>query len=181
MIENKNKMLEHSLVYGLIIGLVIVLYQIVLYIFGMLNNNALGNVIFFLLVIGIFFSVKHYRDHVNGGFLNFGKAFQTGFLTCVFLGVIGAVYNYFQYKYLSPHLINDLLTMAQESLLNKGYPEGQVELQSTILEKYMTPLVLSIAYFFRLGFWGAVLSLVIAAIIKRDENPLQSRNPGSDI
>jgi hypothetical protein len=179
--EKKNKMFSHSLKYGVVIGIGIIIYQLILYIFGLLNNTTLGNVIFFLLVIGVLLSVKHFRDHLNRGFLNFGKAFQIGFLTCIFTGIISAVYSYFQYKYLSPHLVNDLLTVAQESLLNKGISEEQVELQSTILEKLMTPAFLSIAYVFSMGFWGSILSLVIAVVLKRDENPLLPPNPGSNI
>lgn len=177
----ETKILRHSLMYGLITGIVIIVYQIALYVFGMLNNNSLGNIVFFLLVIGILLSVKHYRDHINKGFLNFGRAFRTGFLTCIFTSVVGAVYTYFQYRYLSPHMVGDLLTLAQDSLLTKGISEEQVELQSAILEKIITPTFLSIAYIFSMGFWGAILSLIIAAILKKDENPLQTRNPEIDI
>jgi hypothetical protein len=177
--KNKNQVFNNSLIYGLIIGCLTVLYQAVIYIFGMMNNNALGNIVFFLLVIGILLSVRHYRDHVKGGLISFKEAFNVGFLTSTITGIIGAVFSYFQYKYLSPHTVNDLLAVAQESLLSKGIPEDQVELQSAILQKIISPTFLAIAYFLSMLFWGAILSLVTAAILKREENPLKSNDSES--
>jgi predicted membrane protein len=180
--ERKKSILMHSLIYGFITGSVMAIYQLVLYIFGMTNNNTLGNVVFILLVIGILLAVKHYRDNINGGFLNFGNAFSTGLLTCVFAGVIGAVYSYFQYKYLSPGLIDELYSMSKESLLNKKdiYTEEQMKLQLIILEKMMTPAFLSIAYIFSMTLLGSILSLVVAALMKRKKNPLLPDNFKSD-
>jgi hypothetical protein len=177
--EKKNKLLEYSVVYGLILGLIIVLYQIMLYFFGLLNNNILEPVIFFLVVIGTMLAVRHYRDSVNGGLLNFAKSYQIGFFTCVITGIIKAIYTYFQVKYLSPNLADEALTLAQESLLNRGYTDEQVELGSTILKNHIH-LIVSISDFIRICFWGALLSLVIASIMKRDENPLQTRNTGNN-
>jgi glucose uptake protein GlcU len=174
--EKKTTILNHSLFYGLITGALIAVYQLAIYIFGMANNKNLGNIAFFLLVIGLLLSVKHYRDQVNNGYLNFGKAFTAGLLTCVFAGVVGAVYSYFQFKYMSPQLIDELLAMTQDNLMTKGIPDSQIEMQSAIMEKLMTPLFLAFAYLFSMVFWGSLLSLVAAAIMKKPENPLTSNS-----
>ena len=42
-----------------------------LYFFGMANNDKLQSVIFFIFPLGVYFSVRHFRDRVNDGFLNF--------------------------------------------------------------------------------------------------------------
>jgi hypothetical protein len=179
--DNKISIFKHSLIYGFATGGLIAVYQLVIYIFGMANNKSLGNISFMLLVVGILLSVKHYRDHVNQGFLDFGKAFTTGLLTCVFAGVIGAIYSYFQFKYMSPHLIDELLALTEDKLIRKGLTETQIEMQSMLMKKIMTPIFLSISYVFSMAFWGSLLSLLVAAIMKKPENPLINKNVDSDI
>jgi drug/metabolite transporter (DMT)-like permease len=147
----------------------------------MANNKSLGNISFILLVVGILLSVRHYRDHVNEGFIDFGKAFTAGLLTCIFAGVIGAIYSYFQFKYMSPHLIDELLAMTQDKLITKGLTDAQIEMQSALIEKIMTPLFLSISYVFSMAFWGGLLSLLIAAVMKKPENPLKTNNSEIDL
>jgi len=126
-------------------------------------------------------SVRHYRDHVNDGYLDFSKAFKAGFLTCLFAGLVGAVYSYFQFKYMSPQLIDELMSLTQDKLISKGIPESQIELQSAILEKIMTPLFLAFSYIFSMAFWGALLSLLAAVIMKKPENPLKADNLNNDL
>jgi hypothetical protein len=179
--DKKTSIFNHSLFYGLLTGAVIAVYQLIVYFFGMANNKSLGNISFFLLVVGILLSVRNYRDQVNLGYIDFGKAFTAGLLTCIFAGMVGAVYSYFQFKYMSPHLIDELLALTQDKLISKGLTEDQIEMQSALMEKIMTPLFLSISYVFSMAFWGALLSLLIAAIMKKPENPLITNNSDSNI
>ncbi|MGD2036160.1 MAG: DUF4199 domain-containing protein, partial [Bacteroidales bacterium] len=135
----KNIFLRHSLIYGGIIGATITVYQILLYIFGMTNNKTLENVALFLFVLGIFIAVRRYREIESNGTISFGNAFKVGILTCLFIAIIGGIYSFFQFKYLSPHLVDEIIELSQERLLNKGIPDSQVELQSGLLEKIVTP------------------------------------------
>jgi hypothetical protein len=170
--ETKNPQFRHTLNYGLIIGGVIAIYQVLLYVLGVANNKPLGNVAFFLLVIGLYVSVKHFKEDFGGGFINFGLAFKVAFLTCIFSSVIGAIYTYFQYKYMAPQLVTELMELSQESLMQRGIPDDQVELQTMILQKMMTPGILALLYIVGMAFWGSLLALVTAAVLKKTDNPL---------
>ncbi len=114
--EIKNIQLKHTLIYGSIIGVTIALYQVLLYVFGMANNKTLENVTHFLFVLGIFIAVKRFRDQESEGIINFQKAFTTGLLTSMFVAIIGAIYTFFQLKYLSPNLLQVVIDLFQERL-----------------------------------------------------------------
>ena len=103
--DQKNRKLKHAVKYGLITGGVIVLYQLILYIFGMLNNQKLNNITFFFIVVGLLPSVKHFRDRIQNGTINFGKAFGLGVLTCLFIGIAVSVFTYLQFKFFSKLII----------------------------------------------------------------------------
>lgn len=170
--EIKNKQLRHTLTYGAIIGGTIAFYELLLYIFGMTNNKTLEKVSLFLFVLGIFITVRRFRELESGGVISFKGAFLTGFLTCIFIGLIGAIYTFFQFKYLSPYLINEVKEIFQENLLNKGIPDDQIELQSNLLEGLLKPGIIAVLSFFGSIFWGSIMSVLVAILLKREENPL---------
>ncbi len=168
----QNIQLRHTLIYGAIIGGTITFYQVLLYVFGMTNNKTLENVTLFLFVLGVYITVKRFRDGESEGVISFKKAFTTGFLTCLVIGIIGAVYTYFQVKYLSPNLLEEIIELSQERLLNRRASDSHVELQSAFMDKMITPAFVAFASVFSSLFWGSVMSLLVAALLKRDENPL---------
>ncbi|MBA7529787.1 hypothetical protein ES705_21986 [subsurface metagenome] len=170
--EIKNIQLKHTLIYGSIIGVTIALYQVLLYVFGMANNKTLENVTHFLFVLGIFIAVKRFRDQESEGIINFQKAFTTGLLTSMFVAIIGAIYTFFQLKYLSPNLLQVVIDLFQERLFRSDISEDQLEIQFALVEKLFTPAL--VAWFSVLSylFIGAIISLIVAVLLKRDENPL---------
>ncbi len=159
---------QHTVKYSLYTGGAIILFLLLIYVFGMMNNPRMPNIALFMFVAGIFISVKRYRDHENGGVLSFGRAYGTAVLTCVFTGIIWAFYEYILYKYLSPGLLETRIEEMQELWLNSGVSEDLIELQSRLF----TPFVMGISYLFSAAFWGSVLSLPLAAMLKRETNPL---------
>lgn len=168
----KDIRVKHALIYGAIIGGTITFYQILLYVFGMTNNKSLENVSLFLFVLGIFITVKRFRDIESEGVISFKKAFSIAFLTCVVIGIIGGLYTYFQFKYLSPNLMEEIIELSQEKLLSKGIADDQVELQSALMDKFLVPGVVAFLSVLSSLLWGAIMSLIVAALLKRNENPL---------
>lgn len=164
---------QHTVRYSLYTGGAIVLFLLIIYMFGMMNNPRMPNIALFMFIAGVFISVKRYRDHESDGILSFGRAYGTAVLTCVFTGIIWAIYEFILYKYLSPGLLETRIEEMQELWLNSGVSEELIELQSRLL----TPFTMGLSYLFSAAFWGSVLSLPLAAMLKRDNNPLAGKRP----
>jgi hypothetical protein len=170
-IMNKNStQLKHSIIFGVITGGVISLYLLTLYFFAALNNTALANISGFLFLIGGYVSVRRYRNELKGGFITYGKAYGTAFLTFLFAGLVWTIYEYILYKYLSPGLLEEKIAEAQEALLKLGWSEERVAAFTTLSNP--SPFGNALGYFFNATIWGAIISLLIAAFLKRNENPL---------
>jgi hypothetical protein len=163
--------IRHSLTYGAIFGVSIVILLLLLYIFGMTNNASLITLAPLLYVIGAHISVKHHRDRLNDGLLSFGKAFGTSLLTCVIMGSIWAVYEYFLYKFLLPGLLAEQIALAEDMYLNLGFSEEYVEK----INITTTPFTIAFGYVTNSLIFGSILSLVIAVFLKRNNtNPLMT-------
>jgi hypothetical protein len=170
-VMNRNTIqLKHSVVFGAITGSAIGIIMLLLFFFAMMNNKALSNLSGFIFILGGYISVRYYRNEINGGFISYGKAYGTTFLTFLFAGIVWAIFKYILYKYLSPALLNEELLEMQENLLKIGWSEARVEAFTTL----RSPSAFSnaLGYFMNAALWGAILSLLIAALIKREENPL---------
>lgn len=168
--DQNTTQFRHALIYGAAIGGIISLYMLLLYIFGMLNKTAMTNVGGILFVAGSYIAVRQYRNRILGGFISFGKAYGTSILTFLCIGFVWAIYQYILYKYLSPGLLEEKMIEAQDALLKLGWAEDKVEAITTLSKP--TPITNAFGYFFNAAFWGAILSLLIAAILKREDNPL---------
>ncbi len=168
--DQKALQYKHVLTYGSITGGAIVLFMLLMYIFGMLNNAALTNVSGILFVVGGYLSVRNFRKKREGGIISYGKAYAICFLTFLTTGFIWSIYEYILYKYLSPGLLETKMIEAQDALLKLGWTEEKVEALTTLSSP--TALSNAFGYFFNTAVWGAVLALLIAAIMKREGNPL---------
>jgi len=172
IMESSTSQLKHTLKYGSITGGLICIYLLILFIFGMMNNMKLVNISGIFFIGGAFISVKRYRDSVTGGFLTFGKAYGTALLTFIFTGIVWAIYGYILYKYLSPGLLEEKIIQAQDALLQLGWPEDRIESYTYLISKSQTAFTNAFGYVLNATFWGALLALVLAAWMKRRENPL---------
>ena len=167
--ENKNtSVFMNALTWGIIIGLVSIVYSVILYMLDQVFNQYLGYVSIVILIAGLALSVKGYRDNILEGEISFGKAFGFGVLVSVGAGVLGAIYNYLLYTVIDPDLQLKALEFAAEKMLEKGVPESQIEPTLEFTKKFMSPVVSSISGVFGTTLFGTIISLVVAAIFKKE-------------
>lgn len=168
--EKKNtSVLVNALIWGAIIGLVSIVYSVILYMLNQTLNRTLGYFAFVILIAGLAFAMKNYRDNVLDGVLPFGKAFGFGVLVVLVSALIGGIYGYLLYTVIDPDLVGKMMDMSTEQMLERGLTEDQVEQALEVTKRFMTPVFIFISGFVVNLLMGGVLSLIIAAIFKKDE------------
>ena len=65
--------------------------------------------------------------------------------------------------------------MSEEKLLERGLSEDMIEMQSQLMMKFMTPGMMALSSFISYIFMGTIFSLIIAAILKKEPNPVESQ------
>lgn len=173
MEENKPGLLKFALTYGLIIGLALVVYAVILYIADAYFNKALGYVQYVILIAGIVMAVIAFRDKAQGGYITYGRALGLGVLVALFAGTITIVFNYVMMNYIDPGLIDKSMAVIEETLQNSRFvPEDMIGPSLEKARKNMTALwtlPVGIATFTLVGF---IISLVTSAILKKETNPV---------
>ncbi len=156
---------------GVLIGLAVVLYQLLIYIFGMANNKTLGNLTLLILVIGVFFAVKKYRDKYCYDGAGFNDIFKASFVCFIGASMIGAVFAYIQFKHLTPGMMDEFAEMAKKSMLSQELTDEEQKIQENILQKLMTPGFMAFIYLLAQIFWGALYSLLNGILLKKAIQP----------
>ena len=168
--EKKNiSVLVNALIWGVIIGLVSIVYSVILYMLDQTLNRALGYAGLIILIAGLAIAMKSYRDNVLDGILPFGKAFGFGMLIVLVSALIGGIYGYLLYTVIDPDLVGKLMDFQAEKMLEQGLSEDQVEQALEVTKRFMNPVFIFISGVILNLLMGAVLSLIMAAIFKKEE------------
>src|SRR6056297_368993 len=95
-----NPFIKMTMTYGLITGLVLIIYTLILYMTNNLldQNFILGILNYVILIAGIIYGTKSYRDQYLNGYISYGKSLGTGVLISVFAGVIMGIFTYLLYE-----------------------------------------------------------------------------------
>src|SRR4030042_3461574 len=168
--EKKNpSVLVNALNWGVIIGLISIVYTVILYMLNQLFSQALGYAGIIIIIVGLSVAMKSYRDKVLDGILPFGKAFGFGMLIVVVVALLGAIFTYLLYAVIDTGLQEKALEFTTEKILKRGVPEEQLDMFLERAAKFQKPIPMAIMGFITSVLGGVVLSLIMAAIFKKEE------------
>jgi predicted membrane protein len=125
-----------------------------------------------------------YRDNLPGGFISFGKAFTSGFLIVLISAIIASLYTYIFLVFIDPAYLQKIIEQsmddAQAKMVAKGLSEEQMEPALAMTRKFLNPTFMSIIALVSSAIVGAILSLIAAAFLKKEDKSFdgQFKNEG---
>lgn len=184
MNNKTNPLLISSMTYGLYLGIVMVIFSLSLYMLGILPVGF-GRIAFLLLIsavimfFGIFFSTKKIRNELFSGEISYGKAFLVGLLVVLFASIISAIYSYIQNSIIDPEYVPRILNAwkewTYEFMSKMNAPEVEIDKKMDEFDMQIKEYSHFKNFFkevFTSIFWGAIISLITAAILKKkNDNP----------
>ena len=174
--EQKVNVWKANLTNGLILGLTGVVYTLVIYFLNMSTNRIQGFIFYLILIVVLYFLVKSYRDNYMHGMITFGQALGAGVVIFLYYSVITAIFSYILFAIIDPGLIDKMIAAAEETGMKRGFTQEQIDLSLQFQKKIMTPPVLTIMGIFGNMFFGLIISLIVAAFVRKEGNPLIDSN-----
>jgi len=173
--EKKPSLIQHTMTWGAITGIVLIVYSLVLYMAHQTFNQAFGYLSYILLIAGIIIGSIAYRDKVLEGFISYKDAFLTGLLITIFAGIISSFFTFILIRYIDPALVEQSITQAEEKMINRGVmSEDQIELALEKTREMMGSPVMFIIGLLSFAFIGTIISLITAAIVKKERTPFDT-------
>ena len=155
--------------WGLIVGLVMIVYSLIILMSGQFGNNLLQSVAYLFLIVGIVLAHKEYKQS-GDGFMSYGKGLGLGTLTVLVAVVLSSIFGYIYMTMIDPGVIDMIKEQQVTQLQEQGMSDAQIEQAMGFSESFMTPGALTIFGILITTFVGFILSLIVTAFTK-NSNP----------
>jgi hypothetical protein len=176
MEEKQRSVIANGLNYGLITGGVLIVYSLIMFISDLYLNKAVSWIGYIFLIGGMVWGTLEYRKKYSNGFLTYGKAFSSCFWIGLIGGIISTIYFFIFIKFIHPGFINEIMDQARANIVtsNPNMSEEQVEQAISMSAKFMSPVMMTIWGFAGYAAISAVLGLIIAIFLKKEDTSLNS-------
>lgn len=159
--------------YGLLLGIVGILINVVLYV---TNNHlsphwSIAVIGFGVNIIIMVIALKAFRTE-NGGFMKLSDALKVGLGVALIAAILGAIYTYMLMTYIEPTYMEQVLAAQQEAMIEQNPNMTDAQIERTIEMSSMFSGKGIIVAFQIIGglFFGFIISLIAGLILKK-ENP----------
>ncbi|MDA3953612.1 MAG: DUF4199 domain-containing protein [Bacteroidales bacterium] len=173
MEEKSIKSFKAGLTNGIILGLALIIYSVLLYVLDLSLNKYLGYVSYVIMIAVIIYATNSHKNNTLKGNISYGQALGLATLIIVFGSLLSSIYTYVFVTVIDPGHIEKILVAAEEQLLEKGMTDDQIEMAISMQKKMMKPFMLSILAFFGYVLIGFILSLITSAFLKKEGDPYQ--------
>jgi ABC-type sugar transport system permease subunit len=121
-----------------------------------------------ITIVVLWLGLKAVREEAPDKSLSFGKGLGTGVLIALYSGLLSAVYNFVHFKFINPDFFAHQLEFMRSKWAEKGLSEAQMDQAAAIMQKFSGPVSVAIFTPIISVVFGLVLSLILAAILKRE-------------
>ena len=167
---NKRTITLASAVFGLYIGVVLIAFDIILWMVSAKGTSLMQNFNIILLVAGIVLAIRFYRDKDLQGYISYKNALKMGTLLSFFASLILGFDTYVLLKFIDPSLMQVILDASEKLLIESGRSDAEVEMMMTVTQQVTTPFILLVSTIFSITFWGALFSLLIAFLLRKEKS-----------
>jgi len=168
MEKSSNTLTKWAMTYGLYLGIFHIVFTVILYLSGHLfDSKYLGYISTAVVIIITWIGLIKYRDHVNNGVLKYGQGLGLGVLISVFAGIFAAATMYIIMKF-DGSLSDQMLSLMEEEVMKSGMSDDMLENVEKMYKIMVTPGVVAFSGFINKVFTGTLISLIVAAFVKKN-------------
>jgi hypothetical protein len=161
-----EKTVTTPVVKGIIISLILIVFQVAVYFAGQSTNQGLGSVQYLVLIGGLIWACISYAKQMNHN-VTFGNVFAHGFKTTAVVTVITIIYSIIAIKFLFPDMMDMMLDKTREELAKNNMSDEDSEKAIEMTSKFMLPLAIG-GILLAFIIIGAIASLIGAAVAKKN-------------
>jgi len=158
-----------ALKWGLILGVVLIIFSVIINMSGNFGNNALQSISYLFIIVGIVLAHRDFKQS-GDGYMSYGKGLGIGTLTVIVAFILSGIFGYVYMTSIDPTLIDQLKEQQMIQYEEQGMSDAQIEQAVQFSEGFMTPGMLTLFAILFSAFIGFILSLIISAFTK-NSNP----------
>ncbi len=170
MSEQKLSLAKNAMNYGGMTGIALFLVFFLSGIVSISISGMLQIIGYVVLGLGIFLGTKHYRDIESKGNISYFRSLYSGFLISFFAAVLISFVVYLYLKFIDSSMLIRMMDQTEIELRERyNDDDDKVDKALEIMQVMNNPPGYAFMLVLGYTFWGTLLSLVVAAFIKRDK------------
>ncbi len=168
--ENQTDSKGIIIQYGLFYGAGLILFSLITYAMGKHLDGGYDSILITAAVIitCIVLGIKKFKKE-NNDFLYFGQAIKIGVGIAILGTLLSIVYNQVFINFIEPDFMEQVYLKAEQTLLDAGFSDEQIESNIAMQKKMSNPLISSAMGILFFAFIGFVISAITGAIMQRRE------------
>ena len=156
--------------YGIILGSISILFQLMLFFLDMhyKNDSTAGIVSLIIMIVVLLYSFISYKK-INGGYLLLSEALKIGLGVSLVSALISIIYTQILINFLDPETMRKSLDLTMDTMRseNPEIPQEALDTARSIQEKMSSPLIFSAVQIIFSLFFGFIISLIGGLIVKK--------------
>ncbi|MES2732177.1 MAG: DUF4199 domain-containing protein [Bacteroidota bacterium] len=160
-----------ALKWGAITGLVAIIYNTILQVTGLALNQAVSSLAFVILIGGIVYGMKEFKTQ-TGGYMSYGEGLGLGSLLSAVYGLLASAFGAIYIKYIDDSTMKKQMEIQRQAMEQRGMDDAQIDQAIQMAEKFTgagSIFVMGLLGSLLIGF---IISLVVAAIMKKERTEL---------
>ena len=133
--EQKVNVWKASLMYGIILGMVGVLYVLLKF----YSDLTIGNIYSVFQIVLFVYLLKLYRDNHASGNITYKQLFWVGVIIFFYYAIINAIFTYLLFEVIDTGLIDREVAIYEKSLIEQGKPQETIDSWLVFHREYLKP------------------------------------------
>jgi hypothetical protein len=152
--------------YGLLVGLVLILLQLLFFLIGIDKETYAGGISLLAMFVLCFWAVLDARKK-NNGLMAFGQGYKAGALALLSGGLISLLYYYLHITVIDPNYLESMLEFQKEKMRLKGLSEESIQKSMTFVEYMGRPGIATLLASVNIIISSLLFSLIAAALFQK--------------
>ena len=170
MVNQNSSIKSNIITYGIILGSISVVFQLMLFLLDMhYKNDSTAGIVALLITSGVLvYSFIVFKKN-NEGYMTLSEALKIGLGVSLISAIIGIIYTQLLVNVLDPDTMQKSLELSIDNMRaqNPEIPQEALETARSIQEKMSSPLIFSAVQIIFSLFFGFIISLIGGLIVKK--------------
>jgi O-antigen ligase len=171
--EEKTTIGKVAMKYGLILGLLSIVYFLVLSFAGVLGKTQVWSYLGIIFTIAVIYLAHKAFKEEGDGFMSYSQGLGIGTLICLYSSILSSIFTFVYISYVDDTMIQNIREKSIADMEARGMSPAQIDQAMGFSETFMSPgfmLIMGIVGGVLIGF---IVSLIVSAITK-NANPQMS-------
>ena len=170
--EDKLTVSQIGLRYGIILGLIMIVYSLILQFIGLATNNWASAVSYIFLIVGMVMAHKAFKEG-GDGFMSIGQGLGIGTLISLIAAVLSSIFTYIYISFIDDSMLTVIREKQIEQMESQGMDDAQIEQAMEFASMFSSPAALVVMGIIFITFFGFILSLIISLFTKKANPALE--------